>query len=42
MAELIVSCAQMRKESQGLHYNIDYPERDDVNGNMDSFIKKEF
>ncbi len=42
VAELIVSCAQMRKESRGLHYTIDYPERDDANGKQDSYIKKQF
>jgi L-aspartate oxidase len=40
VAELIVACAQMRKESRGLHYTIDYPERDDVNCKHDTFIKK--
>ena len=42
VAELIVTCAQMRKESRGLNYNIDYPERDDVNSKKDTFIKKQF
>ena len=42
VAELIVSCAQQRKESRGLHYTIDYPERDDINGKKDTFIKKCF
>jgi len=29
VAKLIIQCAMMRKESRGLHYNIDYPEKDD-------------
>jgi L-aspartate oxidase len=28
-AKLIVTCARMRRESRGLHYNLDYPEKDD-------------
>jgi L-aspartate oxidase len=40
VAELIVACAQMRKESRGLHYTIDYPDRDDMNCKHDTFIKK--
>ncbi|WP_298438977.1 L-aspartate oxidase [Geobacter sp.] len=42
VAELIVKCALQRKESRGLHYTIDYPERDDVHCRKDTFIKKQF
>ena len=42
VAELIVLCAQQRKESRGLHYTIDYPERDDLRCKKDTFVKKQF
>ena len=42
VAELIVNCAQQRKESRGLHYTIDYPDRDDVGSKKDTMIKKHF
>ncbi|MBE9546989.1 MAG: L-aspartate oxidase [Proteobacteria bacterium] len=40
VAKLIIRCARLRKESRGLHYNIDYPERDDKNWLKDTVISK--
>lgn len=38
---LIIECALQRKESRGLHYNIDYPEKDDKNWLKDTVLKSE-
>jgi L-aspartate oxidase len=41
VARLIIECALMRKESRGLHYNVDHPETDDRNWLKDTVLKSE-
>ncbi|HKS37542.1 MAG TPA: L-aspartate oxidase [Verrucomicrobiae bacterium] len=40
VAELIVNCAQGRRESRGLHYNLDYPNPSPDLANKDTIIRK--
>ena len=39
VAELIVNCALKRRESRGLHYNIDHPLKDDGQWQHDTLIR---
>jgi L-aspartate oxidase len=40
VAELIIRCARLRKESRGLHYTIEYPEKNDSLFLKDTVIKR--
>jgi L-aspartate oxidase len=38
VADLIVDCALKRKESRGLHYTVDFPNRNDLEFKKDTVI----
>jgi L-aspartate oxidase len=42
VAELIIKCARHRKESRGLHYNIEFPYRDDERWQKDTVLRRSF
>ncbi len=42
VADLIIKCAQHRKESRGLHYTLQYPQRDDGRWRKDTILRRPF